>query len=458
VDILDCRAKGAAARAIHRLQHGSSENEFFRGKSMKFFSYILVTFALLTSSAFGTVVVSSPSNGSTVGSAVQYIASATTSCSKGVASVGVYVDNNLAYVVNGTSINTSLSLALGSHRTVVQEWDYCGGVTSTVVNITVNSQAGVSVTSPENGSTVSSPALYTATATTSCSRGVAAMGIYVNNQLAYVTQGATLSTQLSLSAGSQNTVVQEWDNCGGTSAAPINVSVGGTTLYNLQASGGWNQWGELAPVYSICSPCSGVNWSMYQHVSSVSLSGNATKFTIGGTTPYSDVLWSNPIMGQGSTQNLADPGHTLIPNLHNFVYDAYVYVTNYSVTQDLEFDINMYLNGVGMEWGTQCNHLADGDWDIWNNVEAKWVSSGAPCSLNNNAWNHVVVQVQREANNDLLYQTITVNGVTYNIDQTVSPFPVPPGWYGMTINYQMDGNYNQATNTTYLDNLKLTYW
>ena len=427
---------------------------------MKLNFYTLLAIAILAPSAFATVIVSSPSNGQAVSSSVQYVASSNTStCPAGVAAMGVYVDNNLEYQTVGTNLNANLSLSAGAHRTVVQEWDYCGGSTSATVNVTVNNQAGVSVSSPANGSTVSSPALYTATATTSCSRGVAAMGVYVGSQLAYVTQGANLSAQIPLSGGSQRTTVEEWDNCGGASTTPVNVNVGGTTLYNLQASGGWNQWGELPPSYSICtSSCGGVNWSMYQHVNSVSLSGNSTQFNIGGSTPYSDVLWSNPIIGQGSTQGLPDTGRTLIPNLHNFVYDAEVYITNYPVTQDLEFDINMYLNGVGMEWGTECNHLADGVWDIWNNVEAKWIPTSAPCLLNNNAWNHVVVQVQRESNNDLLYQTITVNGTTYTINQTVAPFSVPGGWYGMTVNYQMDGNFRQSANTTYLDNFKFTYW
>jgi hypothetical protein len=447
---------GAAVAGI-RIERATEMTS--RGCWMKTLYCTLLALGAFASSAFGSVVVSSPSNGATVSPKVNYVANGTTTtCSKGVASMGVYVDNSLTYVVNGSSINTSLSIGSGSHRTVVQAWDYCGGATSATVNVTVSNTAGVSVSSPANGATVSSPALYTATATTSCSKGIAAIGVYVNNALVYVTAGSKLDTQISLNAGNQKTVVQEWDNCGGSSATPVAVSVGGTTLSNLQASGGWNQWGELAPVYDICSPCSGVNWSMNQHVSSVSLSGNATRFNIGGTTPYSDVLWSNPIMGQGTTQGLPDTGRTLIPNLHNFVYDAYIYVTNYSVTQDLEFDINMYLNGVGMEWGTQCNHLADGDWDIWNNVDAKWVSAGVPCNLNNNAWNHIVIQVQRESNNDLLYQTISVNGNTYNINQTVAPFPVPSGWYGMTLNYQMDGNHNQAANTTYLDNFKFTYW
>lgn len=425
---------------------------------MKHLLFALLALALFTTPAFATVIVASPANGSTVGPNVQFTASATTPCSGGVAAMGVYINNDLKFVGGGANLNTTVSLGPGTYNAVVQEWDYCGGATTTPETISVNNQTGVFVSSPANNSTVSNPANFVATATSGCAQGVAAMGVYVNNQRVYLTQGAKVNTQLSLGAGTQNAVVQEWDNCGGSSTTPVTVNVqgGGNVLGSIQASGGWNQWGELPPTLAICNPCSGVTWSMNQHQSGVSLSGNATQFNVGGSTPYSDALFSNPIMGQGST-SLPDTARTLIPNLHNFTYNADVYVTNASITQSLEFDVNMYLNGVGMEWGTQCNHLADGDWDIWDNVDAKWVSTGAPCVLNN-GWNHVTLQVQRESNNDLLYQSITMGGVTYNINMTEAPFQVPSGWYGMTVNYQMDGNFQQAANTTYVDNLTLNYW
>jgi len=66
--------------------------------------------------------------------------------------------------------------------------------------------------------------------------------------------------------------------------------------------------------------------------------------------------------------------------------------------------------------------------------------------------------VQRESDNSLVYQSITLNGSTANINAKSSPFTVPSSWYGVTVNYQMDGNYKQSSNTTYLDNLSLTYW
>jgi len=58
----------------------------------------------------------------------------------------------------------------------------------------------------------------------------------------------------------------------------------------------------------------------------------------------------------------------------------------------------------------------------------------------------------------LLFQSITLNGVTAQINRTYAPYTVPASWYGITVSYQMDGSAEQATNTTCLDNLSLTYW
>ena len=434
---------------------------------MKIFLSIPFVIAILSMPAFASVIVTSPANGGTVSSPVRYVASATTTtCSKGVASVGVYVNNQLINFENGTSLNVAVPLAPGTYNSVVEEWDYCGGATFTTVPITVTNQSGVFVTSPAINSTVSSPVNYVASATSSsCSKGVASMGVYVNNQLVSVQNGAALNTQVNLGAGVQNTVVEEWDNCGGAAYVPINVTFQqvGTKLANLQSSTGWNSWGQGPPNYVDCSPspCNGYQFSHTPNVSSPSLSGHATQFTLGGpsgTAPWGDVLFSLPVLGQFSTQNLPDTGHTLLPTLHNFTYDSYFYVTNASITQVLEFDINMYMDGDGMLWGSQCNNLGGKEWDIWDNANSTWVSTGVACTLINNGWNHVTIRGQRGTGNTVVYQSIALNGTTANINVTYPPFSIPVSWWGVTVNYQMDGNAVQAANTTYVDNFSLTYW
>lgn len=415
-------------------------------------------------STWATVTVTSPWTGSTVGSPVHYVATATApTCSRGVASMGVYINNVLTYVEQGASLNTSLTFNPGTYNTVVEEWDYCGGATFTPITITVSNQTGVWVTSPTNNGSMGSPVNYKATAnTTSCTKGVASMGVYINNVLTYVTSGNSLNTNLTFNPGTYNTTVEEWDYCGGAAYTLVKITVTGSnepTLYNLQGSGGWVEYGELPPNYSICTSCGpGVTYSMEQHIKSPSLSGNATQFNLGGTTPYSDVLFTNPLLGQNSSQGIFDSNHTLLPTLHNFIYDAYFYTSELSLAQVLEFDVSMYFNGLSLVWGNQCRIAGGNEWDIWDNVGSKWIATGASCYPINNGWNHVTIQVQRESDNWLLFQTITLNGVTSTINQYYAPGSAPSGWWGVTVNYQMDGNYKQSSYTTYLDNFSFTYW
>ena len=153
--------------------------------------------------AFATVAVSSPSNNSTVGSSVAVVASSTTACSLGVASSGVYVDNVLKYVVASNVVNTTISLSPGKHWVVVQEWDYCGQASNAPLSVTVATTAGISVTSPANGSVVTAQVPFVASAASSCPAGVAAMGVYVNNALVYKTAGSTLNAPIALGVGPQ---------------------------------------------------------------------------------------------------------------------------------------------------------------------------------------------------------------------------------------------------------------
>jgi hypothetical protein len=359
-------------------------------------------------------------------------------------------------------MNTTLNLNPGTYNSVVEEWDNCGGAGTTPITITVTggSKSGVFVTSPANNSTVTSPANFVATATTTCSKGVSSMGIYTApGQLAYVVNGAGLNYALPLNPGTYNTVVQEWDKCGGAATTPVTITVTGSgkSFSNLQASGGWGSFGQGPPNFIDCSPCGGVvTWSMYQGIKQPSMSGDATQFNIGGTGPYWDVLFNNHLIGTDSSQGLPDNNHTLVPTLHDFTYDVWFYGTNLGLAQAIEFDMNQFFNNLGFIWGHECRIAGGNEWDVWDNVNQHWVPTGISCYPNSNAWNHLTIQVQRTGSNQLLYQSITLNGVTSNVNQYYNPGSAP-GWYGVTINYQMDGNYKQSPYTVYLDDLTFSY-
>lgn len=195
-----------------------------------FLSLAFISF-LAATPAMADVAVSSPATGTTVSSPVHYTAFASSdSCSKGVASIGIYVDYRRVYVTPGARLNTSIALNPGTYHTVVEEWDRCGNASDTSVNLrVVAGQSGVSVRYPANNSTVASPVRYVASARAStCAKGVSAMGIYVNNRRVYVVPGASLNTSLPLNPGTYHTVVEEWDGCGGATITPVNLNVQST--------------------------------------------------------------------------------------------------------------------------------------------------------------------------------------------------------------------------------------
>ena len=196
---------------------------------------------------------------------------------------------------------------------------------------------------------------------------------------------------------------------------------------------------------------------MEQGITYPSLSGTAAEFDTSGTVGYAGVLWINPIIGQNSTQGLTDPDKTLVPTLNNFTYEADFYVTNVSVTQALEFDIAMYYSGNALFWGTQCAELGDKNWDYLDNATKHWISTGFPCNLVD-GWNHVTLQFRRLTGDELQYSSITLNGISAYVNETSPSHAVPTSWYGIDLNYQMDGDKTQASNTTFVDNLTLTYW
>lgn len=419
------------------------------------------------------VQVMAPASNASVSTQVQYVATAHSSCANGVAAMGIYTSPAvLAYTAQGASLNTVLKLNPGVYNTVVQEWDSCGGSAKTTVTINVagpQSGGSVIVAAPANNAKVSPTVQFVASATTACAAGVAAMGIYpVPGVLAYKVNGNKLNTLLSLAAGTYHTVVQEWDNCGGTSTTPVAITVGGAgnpsgpsgQFPNLHQKSGWTGYALLPPLYNICPYCKPAGpettWSMTQGVSSPAMGGSSSRMDVGGQTLYSDVLWNNHLIGDFSSQGLPDTNRSIVPNVHNFTYDVYFYAADIGASQALEFDINQFVNGQSFIWGHECRIGGGNEWDIWDNPGQKWHPTGIPCNPISNSWNHLVIQAQRTSDNHLLFQSISLNGQTSTLNYYESP--TPTSWYGITVNYQQDGNYKQQPYSIWLDRLTFTYW
>jgi hypothetical protein len=234
---------------------------------------------------------------------------------------------------------------------------------------------------------------------------------------------------------------------------PSNPSASSDTFADLQLDSHWSGYVLLPPAYSICGTCQPAgpeaSWFIQQGISSPSLSGSSMQFGLGPhSVKYADILWNNKF-----TKRLAN--EKSVPNYHEFTYEVYFYGEDLEKSQALEFDINQFFNGMSFIWGHECRIAGGHEWDTWDNVNKHWVKSGIPCNPLSNAWNHLVIQVSRTADDRLQFKSITLNGVTHTVNRFDHPSATT--WYGMTINYQMDGDSEQEPYTVYLDKVSFSY-
>ena len=183
------------------------------------------------------VNVSSPAAGQTVGSPAHFVASATQPDQYPVTAMQIYVDGQLDYSVDSAQLDTYLNLGNGSHNAEVKSWNTAGQTYSQNISFNVGSAgssapapaptggAGVTITSPSNGGSSDSPMHVVASA--QGSGGIAALQIYLDDNLVFGTSASSLDTNVNAGSGGHNLVVQAWDNNGTVYKQAVSVTVAG---------------------------------------------------------------------------------------------------------------------------------------------------------------------------------------------------------------------------------------
>jgi hypothetical protein len=119
-----------------------------------------------------------------------------------------------------------------------------------------------------------------------------------------------------LSSGTHNnTVVQYWDHCGGSGKVRISLTVGSTsgedvsgsvTFANIEDKSGWIGYGELAPVYDICTDCRPkVTWGFKQGITDPAVGTVSTRFDLGGS-----ICWAMGVLRLIGTPPFSVPSIT----------------------------------------------------------------------------------------------------------------------------------------------------
>jgi hypothetical protein len=309
--------------------------------------------------------------------------------------------------------------------------------------------AAVTVSSPANNTTVTSPARVVAKA--SGTTAITAMAIYVDNVLKVKVSGASIDKYVTMSAGSHKVVVQAWDSNGTTYKTPLSLTVSatsgdtggsgtstGTTISDIDHMSGWAD----------CGACAGRNgtgptvpYSMTQNISSPSQDGKAVKFSIGGSTPYANALWWKQLG--------AKPGSS------HFIYKIDFYLTNPTAVQALEFDINQSVNGRKYIFGTECSFRGSKQWDIWDSNK-HWLPTGIACPvLSAYTWHHLTIEAERSGT-QTHFIAITLDGNKHYINRYQAS--QTSGASELNVAFQMDENGSATNYSTWVDKVSITHY
>lgn len=303
------------------------------------------------------------------------------------------------------------------------------------------------ISSPTDSTTVTSPATVIASA--SPKNPIFFMRVYVDQLAVYFTFTNSINTQIFIAPGQHTLEVMAEDNQGYISATILNITVStqsSTTISNIQSMAGWQSCSALFPQGSgrdgqICAAGEGTaDSSLTQSQSTPAMDGQSSKFSMGGPTPYSNMLYFNAIAGGN--------------NVSHFTYDLYFYIDNPNASQALEFDINQTYGGQRWVWGSECNFNGSGKWDIWDDING-WQPTIYDCKpFPANTWIHLVWNVER-VGNQVHYISLTVGDQTFNVD---TYYPNQPNWTleEIDVAFQMDGNYKQEPYNVWLDQVQLT--
>jgi hypothetical protein len=195
---------------------------------------VFATLALVTISFGVTVTVNTPTNGSTVGTALNV--NATASGSNKITAWHIYVDGQNVYSAGATSsVSANLNLTSGTHKMIVRAWDSTGAYGSANLQLTASSVTGstgtkgvtITVSSPAT-TNVKSPVSFIASAASGAS--ITAWRIYVDGATAFSKgSGKTLSATLPMAVGTHKAIVRAWNANGKYGDSVANLTVDPST-------------------------------------------------------------------------------------------------------------------------------------------------------------------------------------------------------------------------------------
>ena len=216
----------------------------------------------------------------------------------------------------------------------------------------------------------------------------------------------------------------------------VSYTPTGLRAANVDDATGWQSCTDIA----CCGGRGGATTSLTADAAT-SRDGSAARFDLGGTTIYSNALWSNQVGGTWSTAH--------------FALDFWAYVTAPTVAQAYEFGFTQVLGGQKYHFNHQCDFKDSGVWRVQAN--GGWTATSHTCvPFTANSWNHFTFHAERTADGRVHYQDMVINNVTYPFD--VYSTPSTGSTDSVSVSLQLDGDSHQDPYSLWIDQLTLTSW
>ncbi|HTU51384.1 MAG TPA: hypothetical protein VMF56_12355 [Acidobacteriaceae bacterium] len=266
---------------------------------------------------------------------------------------------------------------------------------------------------------------------------------------------ATLSgpTALALNLGATSrTPVQQDETPTAANSAGTNLPAAGSKIVVKNADDTLNHWSTCA--MPDCHPGGkGVPVSTNQTINNANPSVDGASMmlteTIDSTKFFTNVLWPYKTRGCDSCTQM----HT----------DFWAYPVSSSHVGTLEYDAFVFdgTRQLDIMWGVQWNQR-EGKWQIWNQATSRWIDTDVTTGPKFGAWNHLQFADHRVIGDTscggtecLYYDSMTLNGTTYDWNLSQPAGPIHPGWHSVSgFQFQLDASpvtSGTATVTEYID-------
>ena len=448
----------------------------------------VLALGLVPSAVAADITVASPVNGTTVPSPV-WVRAHNVGCNGLTPTSFDYSVDNSATLVKGVTLNdidTTTSMSAGTHTIHYKSWVSSGECPTISTTFTVSggsssgssgstpppppppSGGGITVTSPANGASLTSPILVEAHNTGCDGKAPVSFDYSIDNNatlfpgsvseidatgVAIGSGTHTIHFKSWLSGGAICPVVSSTFTIAGSSSSGSGTTTGSGTLSSLPsnavASANLDGLSSWATVHDTGTPGSSSGSMVYP----------------AKTPSYDDAreFYTTYSSGGGQRFHVSFDNN---PTSTNFALDTYVYVTDPTKLQNLELDLNQVTSdGKTIMFNTQCSSDSKTwEYTVITNGSDHWTPSNVPCNTltwTANTWHHIQIGYHRDNSGNVTHDWVNFDNTHSVFSNTTKPASESLGWAKGTLltNVQVDGlSKGSGSVTVYVHKMTFYHW